>query len=662
MASGSSEERVMTAARGRFTASLLPLAGVLCFLYAPPILGQQRGVSSQPNLQPTSATVSVSVRAQDGSPFDRSVLVNLYSFSGAAVGIGKTGAGQTEFGNLAVGRYTLEVIAPGYQKLTQSVEVSFGGQHEVVYVTLTPESDPRVDSSAPGAPILAPNAQKELNNALEALRNDKLDEAKKHLEKASRNAPANPDVSYVWGMYYLESKDLANAKASWEKAVQVYPHHGFSLAALAQLAAQAGDLPAAIGYLARAVEATPSSWRFQERLADVYLQHQEYEQAQKHAERALELGKDRASQAQLTLAKALIPQNQPKRALKALDTFLAAQPSGPQAAEARQLSDALRRPAPATTPGAPTTPDPHPLTIEPAKPEAAVKPAAPSAAVAEDLVPPQKWMPPDIDESMPSIEPGVACPLETVRSEAGKRVHEFIDAVNRISATESLDDEIIDRSGMATRRESRNFSYVASVSEIRPGMYNVEEYRNGTMGLDVFPTRIATIGLTSLVMIFHPAYSDDYEVSCEGLSRWHGGLAWQVHFRQKPEKPPRLREYRIGGQSFPISLRGRAWIATDTFQVVSLETDIVAPVERIRLKAEHTSIEYMPVRFSTHNQELWLPQSAELFFDYGGRKMHRRHHFRNYMLFSVDEKQRISAPKIEAEADPGPSGPGQHQD
>jgi tetratricopeptide (TPR) repeat protein len=531
-----------------------------------------------------------------------------------------------------------------------------------VYVTLTPESDPRVDSSAPGAPILAPNAQKELNNALEALRNDKLDEAKKHLEKASRNAPANPDVSYVWGMYYLESKDLANAKASWEKAVQVYPHHGFSLAALAQLAAQAGDLPAAIGYLARAVEATPSSWRFQERLADVYLQHQEYEQAQKHAERALELGKDRASQAQLTLAKALIPQNQPKRALKALDTFLAAQPSGPQAAEARQLSDALRRPAPATTPGAPTTPDPHPLTIEPAKPEAAVKPAAPSAAVAEDLVPPQKWMPPDIDESMPSIEPGVACPLETVRSEAGKRVHEFIDAVNRISATESLDDEIIDRSGMATRRESRNFSYVASVSEIRPGMYNVEEYRNGTMGLDVFPTRIATIGLTSLVMIFHPAYSDDYEVSCEGLSRWHGGLAWQVHFRQKPEKPPRLREYRIGGQSFPISLRGRAWIATDTFQVVSLETDIVAPVERIRLKAEHTSIEYMPVRFSTHNQELWLPQSAELFFDYGGRKMHRRHHFRNYMLFSVDEKQRISAPKIEAEADPGPSGPGQHQD
>jgi tetratricopeptide (TPR) repeat protein len=654
MASGPSEERWMTTARGRFAASFLPCAGVLCFLFTPLVLGQQRSAPSQPSMLPTTGTLAISVRMPDGSPFDRSLVVNLYAFSGAAVGIGRpAGGAQTEFGNLSPGRYTLEVIAPGYQKFTQSVDLSFGGQRELVYVTLTPESDPRVDTSSPGSPILAPNAQKELNKALEALRNDKLDDARKHLEKVSHAAAANPDVNYVWGMYYLQSKDLANAKTSWEKAVQIYPRHGFSLAALAQLAAQAGDFPTAIDYLGRAVEAAPSSWRFQERLADAYLRHQEYEQAQKHAERALELGKDRAGQAQLTLAKALIQQNQRQRALKALDIFLAAQPSGPQAAEAQHLSEALRRPPTAATPAAP---DPPPLTMEGAKPEAA-KPAAPKVAVAEELVPPQKWMPPDIDESMPPVEPGVACPLETVQTEAGKRVHEFVDAVNRISATESLEDEIIDHLGFATRRESRSFSYVASVLEIRPGMYNVEEYRNGTMGLDVFPTRIATIGLTSLVMIFHPAYSDDYDVSCEGLSRWHGGLAWQVHFRQKPEKPPRLREYRIGGQSYPISLRGRAWVATDTFQVVSLETDIVAPVQHIRLKAEHTSIEYMPVKFSTHNQELWLPQSAELFFDYGGRRMHRRHHFRDYMLFSVDEKQKISTPKIETEAGPDPAAP-----
>jgi hypothetical protein len=85
-------------------------------------------------------------------------------------------------------------------------------------------------------------------------------------------------------------------------------------------------------------------------------------------------------------------------------------------------------------------------------------------------------------------------------------------------------------------------------------------------------------------------------------------------------------------------------------------------VPQIRLKAEHTTIEYMPVNFSTNKQQLWLPQSAELFFDYGGRRMHRRHHFRDYMLFSVDEKQKISAPKIETEARTDPGAAAQNRD
>ena len=47
----------------------------------------------------------------------------------------------------------------------------------------------------------------------------------------------------------------------------------------------------------------------------------------------------------------------------------------------------------------------------------------------------------------------------------------------------------------------------------------------------------------------------------------------------------------------------------------------------------------------TGNVEMWLPQSAELYSDWRGKRMHRRHSFSNYILFSVDEKQRISEPK-----------------
>jgi tetratricopeptide (TPR) repeat protein len=643
----------MAAAGWRFTTNLAPFVMAACLFCAPLASSQQRGGQSpQTPAQQTTGSITINVRLPDGSPADQSLVVNLYAFSGASAGIGRVRSGRADFTNLPLGRYTVEIFAPGYEKLVEQVDISMAGQTSQAFLTLKPEASGTNPATGTGGPILAPNAQKELNKALEALRADKLEEARKHLEKTSKAAPTNPDVDYLWGMYYLQAKDLAQAKSSWEKAIQIYPRHAFSLAALSQLALAAGDVPGAIDYLGRAVEASPSSWRFQEHLAAAYLRHQEYEQAQKHAERAIELGKDRANESQLILAKALIQRNDPQRALKALDIFLARQPSGPEAAEAQRLSAALRQPA-ATGVVPATAPLKEPPVTLPADQPA----KAALATVAEDLVPPSKWMPPDIDESMPAVEAGVACPLEQIQNETGKRVHDFIDAVNRITATESLDNEIIDRFGFPGRRESRNFSYVASVQEIRPGMYDVEEYRNGSAGLDLFPEHVATIGLPSLVMIFHPNYRGDFEVSCEGLSRWHGGLAWQLHFRQRPDKPSRLRDYSVGGQTFPVSLRGRAWVAVDTFQVVSLETDIVSPIPEIRLKAEHTSIEYMPVKFQSHHQELWLPESAELFFDYAGHRMHRRHHFRDYMLFSVDEKQKISTPDVDSQSDPDPVGP-----
>jgi tetratricopeptide (TPR) repeat protein len=611
-------------------------------LLVPLASGRQANQQMQSPERPASLVVSV--RMPDGSPLDTPAVVNLYTFSGTPAGIGVFRSGTAEFTNLAPASYTLEIVAAGYQRVNENVQILNWGARTQLSITLIPES---VASPPPGSPILAPNAEKEVTKALEDLRANKADDARKHLEKASHMAPSHPDVSYLWGMYYAQVKDFAKAKLYWEKAVQISPRHVFSLAALAQIALQNSEYPAATDYLLRASEAAPSQWRYHERLAETYLNQRQYEEAQKHAQRALELGKERAAETQFVLAQAFLQRNDPQAAMKALTAFLASRPPGPRAVEAQKLLDTLLKPE--LTAQAPIANAPAPANTS--------QPSAPSLVA--DLMPPPKWMPPDVDDSMPAVESTAGCPLQKIQEEAGNRVSDFVDAVNRIAATESLDNEVIDHSGLPIRRASRNYSYVASVQQVRPGMYIMEEYRNGIMDLDQFPERIATLGLTALVMVFHPIYVGDYELACEGLSHWHGGLAWQVHFRQKRDKPARLRSYRVNSRSFSISLRGRAWISTNNFQVVSLETDLVSPVPQIQLRAEHIAVEYVPVKFTLHHQELWLPESAEIYFDYGNRRMHRRHHFRDYMLFAVDEKQQISVPKVDVEADvavpPAPS-------
>jgi hypothetical protein len=162
-----------------------------------------------------------------------------------------------------------------------------------------------------------------------------------------------------------------------------------------------------------------------------------------------------------------------------------------------------------------------------------------------------------------------------------------------------------------------------------------------------FPGGVATLGLPALALIFHPYNAGNFEMSCEGLSRWNGAPVWQVHFRQRADKPNTFREYRIGqnGPAFPVGVRGRAWIAKDSYQILRMETDLVAKIPQIRLVADHMVVEYGPVSFRNKNVQMWLPQTAELYSEWKGHRIHRIHSFSNYLLFSVDEKQQISAPK-----------------
>ncbi len=166
------------------------------------------------------------------------------------------------------------------------------------------------------------------------------------------------------------------------------------------------------------------------------------------------------------------------------------------------------------------------------------------------------------------------------------------------------------------------------------------------------------------MLIFHPYNSANFEMSCEGRTHWNGRPAWQVHFRQRRDKPNWIRSYKIGitGPSYAIALKGRAWIAADSFRITRLETDLIAPIPEIRLVADHTAIEYGPVNFKSRKVDMWLPQTAEVYFEWRGKRTYRRHSFSNYMLFAVDDKQRISEPKAAQESSSNPpTGPGNAQ-
>jgi hypothetical protein len=254
------------------------------------------------------------------------------------------------------------------------------------------------------------------------------------------------------------------------------------------------------------------------------------------------------------------------------------------------------------------------------------------------------WYPPGVDDALPLVEPGIGCSLDEVLGKVSANVKAFPTLVDRFTATEMLLHEDMSEAGYVTHKENISFNYLASVRELQNKYLDVEEYRNGSMGTEMFPSGVASTGLPAIVLIFHPLLISDFEMNCEGLSRINGRFAWQVHFRQLGDQMSRIRVYRLNGKVVPIFLKGRAWIDANNFQVVRLETDLREPYPEVRLLAEHLVLEYGPVQFKTRNEQLWLPSSADYYRISSNRRIHRRHSFTDYVLFSVEDRQQIGEP------------------
>jgi hypothetical protein len=83
---------------------------------------------------------------------------------------------------------------------------------------------------------------------------------------------------------------------------------------------------------------------------------------------------------------------------------------------------------------------------------------------------------------------------------------------------------------------------------------------------------------------------------------------------------------------------------------VRIESELINPVER--LSVQHQIAEYGPVHFQKKDIDLWLPQSADLFFELNRRRYYRRHSFDHYMLFSINSEEKPGAMKNGLPANP----------
>jgi tetratricopeptide (TPR) repeat protein len=474
-----------------------------------------------------------------------------------------------------------------------------------------------VDGSA--ASRLSPLGQRLFAKALKGLQENRMASAHDALSALQDLVPSNPDVNYLFGIYELQAQHPSEAEVYWQRALESYSTHMGALLQLSQEALRENSPAAALPLLNRAMAAEPEAWRPHALIAQAFFEQGQYAEAVREADRALGLGHENASIVRPLLARVMAAQGNEQGATEMAQSYMKVYPEG---VRSEKHSDTLQLPPPSKTASS------HAMDMP------------------SDMLPilPSAWTFTNVD--LPPVEAGVACALDDVLARAAKSSTQLLKDVDRFTATESLIHERIGSTTLTVDAETeyRKFNYLVSISEVQ-GFLSVDEYRSGPDSLKGFPDGLSTVGLPALALVFHPLQAGNFNFVCEGLSQRPSGPAWQIRFQQREDKPATLHVYTLGGLSFPVPLRGRAWVSAKTYQVVRLESDLVKPLLKAHLVTEHTVVDYGPVQFKSKNVTLWLPQSADIYFDWRGRRVHRRHSFSDYMLFSVDDKQNIATPK-----------------
>ncbi|MGC1620008.1 MAG: hypothetical protein WA765_16075 [Candidatus Acidiferrum sp.] len=254
------------------------------------------------------------------------------------------------------------------------------------------------------------------------------------------------------------------------------------------------------------------------------------------------------------------------------------------------------------------------------------------------------WSPPAVDSPIHTLASAPPCVLANVLGQAALSVNELITNLQNFTAQEKIEYQTTDRDAIVLDLGSATFDYVVDF-EKSPGGLVLQEIRNPRRGSSLSAAATQDTGVPEIVLIFLPNMQADYEMSCDGAVERNHQLAWVIHFRQRKGKPSRTYSFRVNNIVYPVGLKGRAWVASDSGQVVHMETSLMEEVPAIGVHEAYLSIDYAPVQFQKRPVRIWLPQSVDGFCDFGNHRTIVSHTFSDFMLFSVQTDQKIEKPK-----------------
>ena len=221
--------------------------------------------------------------------------------------------------------------------------------------------------------------------------------------------------------------------------------------------------------------------------------------------------------------------------------------------------------------------------------------------------------------------------LIQILARTGQRVEEFFRTFPNTTCEERIAEERPVHSAFLVARAAEKFHYLL-LSHLGGNDATLREFRTDKEGQEVdadpkgpFPR---THGFASTPIHFHPSYQEGERFRYLGRAQINKREADVVVFAQRPENVKIVNEFSAAERTAALLVQGIAWIDSETFQILRMDTFLLAKRPDFGLTALNTSIVFEEVHFQDSPDIAWLPQKVKVDI------LWRSNHFRNVHEYS----------------------------
>jgi hypothetical protein len=249
--------------------------------------------------------------------------------------------------------------------------------------------------------------------------------------------------------------------------------------------------------------------------------------------------------------------------------------------------------------------------------------------------------------------------LASLLKNAGMRVEDFFQDLSNTSSKEQVLLQVLNSDGKPQSSSRKEFYYLiiskGSKSKLAWKEDRVDK-KGRPAGLNKDSGFKITSGFAFLCIYLHPQHQPGSRFRYLGRASFDNG-AYIIAFAQKVEAADYLAVYmHHSGDRLTLTrylLQGFVWLHPDSYQVMRMETSMVAPAGL--LWEQTNKVDYQEVRFEGVSHSFWLPDEVVVNIRSLGIRYRNQHRYSHYKLFDVQSDYRITAPSTSNSISPKPT-------